>query len=172
MAADEASGGGAEHTMMSRVMAGDAADHGALQAALGVGRMSRERKRGRSEQSDNYFHDEHPRVAIRTDNRGTHDPVPRPAGSDAKGHSGMVRKHQTRNLEIPGSLVSLAPRNDARALGIDAFVQCRIADCIPPGFRYLKLQLMSAATAPGAANDGAPQNGRLLFCNPALGKNQ
>src|SRR6266481_833906 len=27
-------------------------------------------------------------------------------------HSGMVRKHQTRNLEIPGSLVSLAPRND------------------------------------------------------------
>src|SRR5260221_840248 len=27
-------------------------------------------------------------------------------------HSGMVRKHQTRNFEIPGSLVSLAPRND------------------------------------------------------------
>src|SRR5260370_9412421 len=27
-------------------------------------------------------------------------------------HSGMVRKHQTRNLEIRGSLVSLAPRND------------------------------------------------------------
>ncbi|BAR60095.1 hypothetical protein NK6_6944 [Bradyrhizobium diazoefficiens] len=25
-------------------------------------------------------------------------------------HSGMVRKHQTRNLEIPGSLVG--PRND------------------------------------------------------------
>jgi len=24
----------------------------------------------------------------------------------------MVRKHQTRNLEVPGSLVALAPRND------------------------------------------------------------
>src|SRR5258707_6239118 len=31
---------------------------------------------------------------------------------DRFSHSGMVRKHQTRNLEIPGSLVSLAPRND------------------------------------------------------------
>jgi hypothetical protein len=29
-------------------------------------------------------------------------------------HSGMVRQHQTRNLEIPGSLVALAPRNDDR----------------------------------------------------------
>jgi hypothetical protein len=24
-------------------------------------------------------------------------------------HSGMVRKHQTRNLEIPGSMLSIAP---------------------------------------------------------------
>src|SRR5579864_5079559 len=34
--------------------------------------------------------------------------------SDARCHPGMVHQHQTRNLEIPGSLVSLAPRNDAR----------------------------------------------------------
>jgi hypothetical protein len=26
----------------------------------------------------------------------------------------MVRQHQTRNLEIPGSLALLAPRNDER----------------------------------------------------------
>jgi hypothetical protein len=25
------------------------------------------------------------------------------------GHSGMVRKHQTRNLEIPGSMLRIAP---------------------------------------------------------------
>jgi hypothetical protein len=56
--------------------------------------------------------------------------------------------------------------------GTDAFVQCRIADCIPPGFHYLKLQLMSAATAPGVANDGSPQNGRLLFCNPVWEKTE
>jgi len=87
MAAVEASGGGAEHAMMSGVMAGDAADSGALQAALGVGRMSRERKRRRGEQCGNCFHDEHPQVAIRTDNRLTRDPVPSPAGSDEEGHS-------------------------------------------------------------------------------------
>jgi hypothetical protein len=26
-----------------------------------------------------------------------------------RGHSGMVRKHQTRNLEIPGSMLRIAP---------------------------------------------------------------
>jgi ketosteroid isomerase-like protein len=31
---------------------------------------------------------------------------------------------------------------------------------------------MSAATVPGVANDGSPQDGRLLSCNPALGKSQ
>jgi hypothetical protein len=25
------------------------------------------------------------------------------------GHSGMVRKHQTRNLELPGSMLRIAP---------------------------------------------------------------
>jgi D-alanyl-D-alanine dipeptidase len=25
------------------------------------------------------------------------------------GHSGMVRQHQTRNLEIPGSMLRIAP---------------------------------------------------------------
>jgi hypothetical protein len=64
MAADEASGGGAEHAVMSRVMAGEAADRGAFQAALGVGRICSKRKRRESEQSGNYFHDEHPRVTI------------------------------------------------------------------------------------------------------------
>ena len=73
VAANEASGGGAEHAMMSGVMAGDAADRGALQAALGVGRTCRKRKRRESEQRGNYFHDEHPRVAIRTDNRLTRE---------------------------------------------------------------------------------------------------
>jgi hypothetical protein len=41
VAAVEAAGGGAEHTMVTGVMAGDAADHGALEAALGVSRGSR-----------------------------------------------------------------------------------------------------------------------------------
>src|SRR5579872_3381260 len=36
-----------------------------------------------------------------------------PRFSDSR-HSGMVRKDQTRNLEVPGSLISLAPRNDER----------------------------------------------------------
>jgi hypothetical protein len=27
----------------------------------------------------------------------------------ARRHSGMVRKHQTRNLEIPGSMLRIAP---------------------------------------------------------------
>jgi hypothetical protein len=32
------------------------------------------------------------------------------AGFGTKGrHSGMVRKHQTRNLEIPGSMLRIAP---------------------------------------------------------------
>ena len=42
MAAVEASGGGAEHAVMAGKVTGDAADHGAFQAALGVGRWRRE----------------------------------------------------------------------------------------------------------------------------------
>jgi hypothetical protein len=53
MAAVEASGGGTEHAVMSRVMAGDAADRGAFQAALGDGRICSKRKRRESEQSSN-----------------------------------------------------------------------------------------------------------------------
>src|SRR5690242_14355731 len=37
MAAVEAAGGGTEHAVMTGIMAGDAADDGALDAALGVG---------------------------------------------------------------------------------------------------------------------------------------
>jgi hypothetical protein len=39
--------------------------------------------------------------------------APAVIASEAKqsinGHSGMVRKHQTRNLEIPGSMLRIAP---------------------------------------------------------------
>jgi hypothetical protein len=44
----EAAGGGAEHAVMAGIVAGDAADHGALDAALGVGRCCR-RKRERGD---------------------------------------------------------------------------------------------------------------------------
>jgi hypothetical protein len=41
VAAVKTASGGAEHAMMAGIMAGDAADHGALDAALGVGRRGR-----------------------------------------------------------------------------------------------------------------------------------
>jgi hypothetical protein len=100
VAADEASGGGAEHAVVPRVMTGDAADHGALQAALGVGRMSRERKHGRGEQCGNYFHDEHPQVAIRRDNRITAIRFPARRDLTRRVISGMVRKHQTSDAQL------------------------------------------------------------------------
>jgi hypothetical protein len=31
------------------------------------------------------------------------------AGDFGRRHSGMARKHQTRNLEIPGSMLRIAP---------------------------------------------------------------
>jgi hypothetical protein len=42
VAAVEAAGGGAEHPVMSGIVAGDAADHRALDAALGGGGRRRE----------------------------------------------------------------------------------------------------------------------------------
>jgi D-alanyl-D-alanine dipeptidase len=35
--------------------------------------------------------------------------APRPKRHYQTRHSGMVRKHQTRNLEIPGSMLRIAP---------------------------------------------------------------
>jgi hypothetical protein len=56
MAAIGASGDRAEHAMMSRVMPGDAADHGALQAPLGVSCSRSEGQRGNGEQQASGFH--------------------------------------------------------------------------------------------------------------------
>src|SRR5258708_18181512 len=44
VAAVEAAGGGAEHAVMAGIVTGDAADHGALQAALGVSGRSRNQR--------------------------------------------------------------------------------------------------------------------------------
>src|ERR1700733_12710204 len=50
VAAVEATGGSAEHAMVTSVMTGDAADHGALQATLGLGAFGRNGERGNDEQ--------------------------------------------------------------------------------------------------------------------------
>jgi hypothetical protein len=58
VAAVEAAGGGAEYAVMTGIVAGDTADHGALEAALGVGRRGRggQDKCGGG-QCDQGFHD-------------------------------------------------------------------------------------------------------------------
>ena len=48
-AAVNASGDGAEHAVMNGIVTGDAADHRALQAALGIGRIRSQRERGSGE---------------------------------------------------------------------------------------------------------------------------
>jgi hypothetical protein len=40
---------------------------------------------------------------------GIEEPVPSLVAGGSIGHSGMVREHQTRNLEIPGSMLRIAP---------------------------------------------------------------
>jgi hypothetical protein len=58
VAAIEAAGGGAEHTVMTGEMSGSASDDGALDAALSIGGGSgRERQRGDSERSKYGSHD-------------------------------------------------------------------------------------------------------------------
>jgi hypothetical protein len=56
MAAVGAAGDGADHAVMAGIVTGDAADHGALDAALGVGCFGGQRKRGDGEQGGNGFH--------------------------------------------------------------------------------------------------------------------
>src|ERR1035441_2395032 len=60
MAAVEAAGGRAEHAVMGGIVAGDAADHRALQAALGTGRVCSQREGGDGEQGGNRFHGGNP----------------------------------------------------------------------------------------------------------------
>src|SRR5277367_120395 len=50
MAAVGAAGNGAEHAVMAGIMPGNAADRGALQAALGLGRIGGQRQRGDGKQ--------------------------------------------------------------------------------------------------------------------------
>ena len=57
VAAVEAAGGRTEHAMVTSVMTGDAADHGALQATLGLGAFGRNGERGNDEQCGYDFHD-------------------------------------------------------------------------------------------------------------------
>jgi len=57
VAAVEATGSRAEHAMVTSVMTGDAADHGALQATLGLGAFGRNGERGNDEQCGYDFHD-------------------------------------------------------------------------------------------------------------------
>ena len=49
MAAVETAGRGAEHAVVAGIVTGDAADHGAFQAAFGVGRTGGQRQRGDGE---------------------------------------------------------------------------------------------------------------------------
>src|ERR1700733_11548565 len=53
----EAASGRAKHAVMAGIVTGDAADHGALQATLGLGALGRGGKRGNDEQCGNDFHD-------------------------------------------------------------------------------------------------------------------
>src|SRR5580692_3486347 len=55
-AAVDAAGDRAEHAVMDGIVPGDAADRGALQAALGVGGFNRQRKGSDGEQGGNRFH--------------------------------------------------------------------------------------------------------------------
>src|SRR5882724_11113058 len=58
VAAIGAAGDGAEHAVVSGIVTGDAADHGALQTALGVGRRGgNDRERGDGENGGWGFHD-------------------------------------------------------------------------------------------------------------------
>ena len=56
MATVEAAGSGTKHAVMTGIMTGDAADHGALQATLGLGAFGRDGERGDDEQCGNDFH--------------------------------------------------------------------------------------------------------------------
>jgi len=56
VAAIGAAGDGADHGMMAGIMTGDAADHRALQAALGIGGACGQRERGDGEQGSDRFH--------------------------------------------------------------------------------------------------------------------
>jgi hypothetical protein len=56
----ETAGGRTKHAVMAGIVTGDAADHRALQAALGVGAAGRKRQRRDSEQSGNGLHGSDP----------------------------------------------------------------------------------------------------------------
>jgi len=61
VAAIEAAGGRAKHAVVTSVMTGDTADHGALQAPLGLGALRRDSERGNDKQRGYDFHDVNPR---------------------------------------------------------------------------------------------------------------
>src|SRR5258707_1069562 len=63
MAAIGATGDGAEHAVMSGIMTGDAADRGAPEATLGIGRRGgSERQHGDGEDDGGGFHDSLPKM--------------------------------------------------------------------------------------------------------------
>jgi hypothetical protein len=53
----EAASGRTKHAVMAGIMTGDAADHGTLQATLGLGALRRDGERGNDEQCGYDFHD-------------------------------------------------------------------------------------------------------------------
>jgi hypothetical protein len=62
MPAIEAAGGGTEHAVVTGIMAGDAADDGALDAALGLGSLGGKQRQRRDGHGKHGLHDRAPQM--------------------------------------------------------------------------------------------------------------